>query len=169
MYPFLENPNRDFHVREIARIKKKNHMTVRSRLNNLKESGYITKNKGHIYPVFKANNESRKFKNIKFFYNLEKLRKSEIIEKLNESFDFPTVILFGSFLNATDTIKSDIDICVITDIKRNFDTSSFTKTTKRPISLHIFSEKDWKDLRKNNPHLLNNILNGLTLSGSVEL
>jgi predicted nucleotidyltransferase len=166
--PFFLQPNKEFHIRQVARMLKMNHMTVRNYLNDFVKQGYLLKRSGNIYSSYVAN-EGGGFKNLKLFYNLEKIRLSGLIEGMNDFFDYPAIILFGSYLKAEDIEKSDVDICVISDIEKGFDSTSYEKAIKRQVSIHKFSEKGWKELRNTNPELLNNILNGLTISGSVEL
>ncbi len=168
LQPFFEYPKKGFHIREIARILKKNHMTARKYLNKHLDEGFLKKEKTSLYEVFKAN-INKKFLNLKLYYNLEKLRKSKIIEKLNEKFDYPQIILFGSFSEAKDDETSDIDLCIITNIKKSFDAKSFEKILNRKIDLRIFSENEWKTLIKNNPELVNNIVKGIVLSDEFEV
>lgn len=169
LMPFFEEPIRQFHIRELARILKKNPMTIKTQLRHLEKEKYVEKRKGHLYPVYVANTEEQKFLNIKLFYNLEKLRKSRIIDDIKEFYNLPVIILFGSFAKARDWQKSDIDICVITDSEKDFFPEKYEKLLNHPVEIHKFTEKRWKLLRKNHPELQQNILTGLTLSGAAEL
>jgi predicted nucleotidyltransferase len=165
---FFEYPEKEFYIREISRIIKVNHTTVRKYLNIFVKESYLTINKKGLYPVYKLNT-NKKSLNLKLYYNLEKLRKSGIIEKLEKDYDYPTIITFGSYASATDNSSSDIDICLITDIKKEADYTAFEKELNRKLSFHIFSKQEWKRLKDKNPELLNNICNGITLSGKLEV
>ncbi len=166
--PFFEYPKKGFHIREIARTLKKNHMTIRKYLKKYSEESLLKKEKTSLYEVFKANT-NKKFLNLKTYYNLEKIRKSNIVEELNEKFDYPQIILFGSFSEAKDDETSDVDLCVITNTKKNFNAKPFEKVLNRKIDLRIFSEKELKTLIKNNPGLANNIMKGIVLSEEFEV
>lgn len=165
---FFESPTKGFHIREIARVLEKNHMTTRKYLNKYLDEGFLKKEKTSLYEVFKAN-VNKKFLNLKLYYNLEKIRKSSIIEELNKKFDYPQIILFGSFAEAKDDETSDIDLCIITNIKKSFDVKSFEKILNRKLDLRIFSENKWRTLIKNNPELVNNIVKGIVLSDEFEV
>ena len=112
---------------------------------------------------------NRKALNLKLYYNLEKTRESNIIQDLEKSFDIPIIILFGSYASAMDDKTSDIDICLISNVKKEFSTEKYEKKLNRKISLHHFSKESWKKIRKTNPNLVNNICNGIVLSGELEV
>ena len=50
---FFENPTGEFHIREIARLTKLNHMTARAYLNHFVKEGLLSKKKSKIYFVDK--------------------------------------------------------------------------------------------------------------------
>lgn len=157
---FFEKPNKKYHIRELARILKLNHTTVKNYLELLVKEEYLTKEKNKIYNNFKAN-INKKFKNLKLFYNLEQIRKNKIIEILEKKFEYPTIMLFGSYAQAENDENSDIDLAIISPIKKEI------KINKK-ISLHLFNKEEWKTLKEKNPELFNNIINGITLSGLIE-
>lgn len=165
---FFEAPDKEYSIRELSRVLKKNHMTIRSKLLKLLEDGYLKKQKTNLYDVFKSNS-GLKFLNLKLFYNLEKLRKSKLVEKLNEEYDYPQIILFGSYCEAKDHENSDVDICLITNIKKEINLKPFEKVLNRKIDLRILSESRWRELIKENPQLVNNIIRGLVLSDEFEV
>lgn len=121
-----------------------------------------------VYSYFKLIN-SRKSLNLKLYYNLEKLRKSEIIEILEKEYDYPTVVLFGSFKDAIDDENSDIDICLITNIDKKISLEKYDKTLNRNISIHRYSKKDFDKMKQTNKGLINSIANGIVLSGELEI
>ena len=166
--PFFENPNLKVGIRELSRLIKLNHTTTRDYLMKLKKDNFLSSKKERIYTLYYLNN-NKKTQNLKLFYNLEKLRESNLIEDLEKAYDFPTVILFGSYSNATDDLNSDLDLCIITNIKKEFNTTKYEKIIKRKISIHKFSHNSWNISKKKNPNLINNICNGMVLSGQVEV
>ncbi len=166
---FFKMPSEGFHIREVARITQINHTTVRQFLNRFEKEGILQKVQSKPYPLFISNEKSKKYLNLKLFYNLEKLRMSNLIEALEKEYDLPVIILFGSYAKALDDHDSDIDICIITDIKKRFDRKSFEKILERHISLHFYTENEFKNATVSNPDLINSICNGLTLSGQIEV
>ncbi|MBN1376862.1 nucleotidyltransferase domain-containing protein [Candidatus Woesearchaeota archaeon] len=166
--PFFEDPERNFHIRELSRIVNINHTTVRKYLKEFVNKGLLKTQKKGIYETY-AINKNKKFLNLKLFYNLEKIRKSGIVEDLEKYFDYPVIVLFGSYAFAQDNKKSDVDICIISSFEKEFETKKYEKTLNKKVSLHIFSEKTWKRLINKNPELANNISNGIVLSGEFEV
>jgi len=166
---FFEDPLNGFHIRQIARLTKINHMTIRRYLNKFTKEGLLIKKKNSIYPLYYANAPNIQFRNLKLCYNLEKLRMSKIIENLEEIYDYPVIVLFGSYSSATNTKNSDIDICIITNVKKDIDLSKYLTTLKREISIHKFTEKEFNGMKMKNPELVNNMCNGIVLSGKLEV
>ena len=165
---FFEDPIKERHIREVSRLLKINHTTVRTYFNNFIKQGILNSSGKGVYKLYKII-QNKKFLNMKFFYNLEKLRKSKLIEILNKEFDYPEIVLFGSYSQAQDNIRSDIDICLITNINKELQLDKFRKILNRNISLHIFSDEKWKQTIKNNPELINNICKGFVLSEDFEV
>ena len=165
--PFFENPNEEFQIREISRLLNINPTTVRQYLLKLVKEELIEIKKGKPYDYFKAN-INKKFLNIKLYFNLEKLRESNLVEQIERDYDYPAIILFGSYASATDDSKSDVDLFVVSEIKKEEDYSKFESRLNRKITLHLFSKKKFNSEKNSNKELLNNVINGITLSGRLE-
>ena len=165
---FFEDPDREFNIRELARIVKINHTTVRKYLNTLVKENILQKKKGHIYNNYSII-LSKEYLNLKLYHNLEKIRKSNIIEYFQKEFDFPVIVLFGSYTKARDTKKSDIDICIISNIKKDLNLKPFQSVLDKPVNLHLFTKKEFDNLKEKSPELVNNIANGIVLEGELEI
>src|SRR3989344_3524295 len=111
---FFEEPNRKFSIRELSRILKINHTTVRQYLNQLVKEGILSLKKEGIYSFYQLV-LTKKTLNLKLYYNLEKIRESDIIQDLEKMFNLPIIILFGSYASAMDDKISDIDICLVSN------------------------------------------------------
>ncbi len=166
--PFFENPNRKFGIRELSRILKINHTTVRQYLNRLVKEKFLSLKKERRYSFYKLF-LNKKTLNLKLYYNLEKIRESNIVEDLEKSYDFPVVVLFGSYAFAMDDMTSDVDICLISNIKKDFSTEKYEKKLNRKVTIHKFDKQSWKKTKKLNPNLINSICNGIVLSGELEV
>lgn len=165
---FFEEPGKGYLIREVARLSGVNHTTVSHYLKYLVKEGILTQEKGDIYGRYRVA-VSRKYLNLKLYYNLEKLRISGLVEDLEQFYDFPAIVLFGSYLFGNDDSKSDVDICVITDIQKEFNVKKYEKHIHRKISLHVFSKKKWEEMKVKNKELVNNICKGFILSGELEV
>jgi len=163
---FFEDPNRKFSIRELSRILKINHTTVRQYLNKLVREEFLSSKKEGLYSFYQLI-LSKKALNLKLYYNLEKIRISNLIEDLEKAYDLPTIVLFGSYASARDDINSDIDICLISNVNKEFLIKKYEKGLNRKISLHKFSKDLWDKAKKSNPNLINSICNGIVLSGEL--
>ena len=96
--------------------------------------------------------------------NLRLLYEINLIQFLYNSLPGSTIILFGSYSKGEDTAQSDIDIAVIGYKNKELDVSEFEKKLEHAININYY--ESWQKIHKN---LKNNILNGITLAGAVEL
>lgn len=165
---FFEDPNKRFGIRELSRIVKINHTTVRQHLSRLADEGFLSAKKEGTYSFYQLM-LSKKTTNLKLYYNLEKLRESNLVQDLEKAYDLPVIVLFGSYASAFDDKNSDIDICLISSIEKEFNAERYEKKLNRKVSIHKFSRESWKKIRKTNPNLINNICNGIVLSGELEV
>lgn len=166
--PFFEDPNRKYSIRELSRILKINHTTVRQYLNKLVKEEFLSINKQGMYSFYQLV-LNKKTLNLKLYYNLEKIRESNIVEDLEKAYDFPVIIMFGSYASAMDDAASDVDICLISNIEKEFSTEKYEKKLNRKVSIHKFKKYSWENSKKTNPNLINNICNGIVLSGELEV
>ncbi len=165
---FFEEPTRKFSIRELSRMLKINHTTIRHYLNQLVKEGFLSSKKEGVYQFYSLI-INKKTLNLKLYYNLEKIRESEIIQDLEKTFDLPPIVLFGSYAHAMDDKTSDIDICLISNVEKKFLVEEYEKKLNRKISLHKFNKKEWEKMNNLNPHLINNICNGIVVSGELEI
>ena len=164
--PFFEDPNRRFSIRELSRILKINHTTVRQYLNKLVKEEFLSSKKEGLYSFYRLI-LSKKTLNLKLYHNLEKVGNSNLIADLEKTYDLPVIVLFGSYAFARDDINSDIDICLISNVGKEFPIEKYEKSLNRKISLHKFSKDSWDKAKKLNPNLINNVCNGIVLSGEL--
>lgn len=162
---FLEEPTKEFNVREVARILRISPATASKELKNLVKEGILKERKERVLNLYKANLESDLYRDIKIFYNLRKIKDSGLLKELNKFYLKPTVVLFGSCAYGTDTETSDFDLLIISEKTKELpNIKKFEKKIKRKIQ--FFVVKDIKDLK--NQHLINNILNGIVIQGKIK-
>lgn len=166
--PFFEDSNRHFSIRQLSRILKINHTTIRQYLSKMSKEGILSLKKEGVYSFYRLI-LSKKVLNLKLYYNLEKLRTSYIVEDIERAYDFPVIVVFGSYASATDSIDSDIDICIISNIEKEFSVEKYEKILNRKISLHKFTKASFDKAKKLNKGLINNVCNGIVLSGEMEV
>ena len=166
---FFEEPEREFHLREIARIIKKNPVTVKRKLQEFVKKGILNLKKERKFHFYSSNTENSKYKDIKKSYNFEKLSDSGLIDFLKQEFNLPTIIVFGSFEKGEDNKNSDVDLCIITETKKEASTEKYERLINRRVQLHIFTSKKFKNLKLKNEGLFKNIINGYKIYGFLEI
>jgi predicted nucleotidyltransferase len=168
----MDNPNKEFHIRLLARLTKLNPNTIISITDELAEEGIAIKEKSkeRNVVIIKANVTNNKYRLQKQFYKIQKLHKSGLIDHLNGVFFHPTIILFGSYAKAENIPGSDIDLFIITeDKKRNADIKKYEDILNAPMQLFVHTRKEFDKLKKTNPELINNVINGYRLTGYLEV
>lgn len=163
--PFLDNPNKQYSVREIARILDITPATASKKLKDFAKKEILKYEKSRTYDLYQANIDNVAFRDIKVYYSITQIRQSKLIEELNKFYLKPTIILFGSTAAGYDTEESDIDLVVISENKKEFPKhKEFEKKLKKNIQLFIIN--NLKELR--NEHLINNVLRGIVLQGEIK-
>jgi len=163
--PFLEQPEKEFNVREFARLKNISPATASKQLKYFHKSKILSERKDRGFNFYKADLESFYYKDLKKFYNILKIKESGLIEELDKFYLNPTILLFGSVATGLDTDTSDLDLVIISEKTKEFiNKIKFEKKLQRP--LQIFVVNDLKDL--NNKNLINSVLNGIVIQGEIK-
>jgi predicted nucleotidyltransferase len=162
---FFEEPSREFNVREVARLLKLSPATASKKLKELEKLGMVKGRQERMLILYKANLESQAYLDIKSYYTIRIIRESGLLESLNKFYLKPTIVLYGSACFGLDTETSDVDLLVISEKTKDFpDTAKFQQKLKRKIQILVVA--DIKELK--NDHLINNVLNGITLQGMIK-
>ena len=110
------------------------------------------------------NRDQKRVIELKRAENLKQLYESGLADYLEDRFPGSTIILFGSYSTGEDTVKSDIDIATIGAKEKATNLSEFEKFLGRTIIINTYD-----DFKKINKNLKQNIVNGITLQGTLEL
>jgi predicted nucleotidyltransferase len=151
-------------LRKIASLLTVSPTAVSKSLSLLEKSGLVTIKRYNNSFMIELNIFNNKAIELKRVENLRSLYESSLLEFLKEKFPAATIILFGSFSFGEDTVKSDIDIAIIGAKEKEIDLQKYEKILERKIFLHFY-----KNLKEINKNLRENILNGITLKGGIEL
>jgi len=163
---FFKRPLYSYHFREICRLLRWSPTKVSRYIEILKKENLIIETREKNLLTFRANKDSENFKNYKRIYNFWKaLKLAKFLEEKLEDFD--AIIFFGSAFRGEDVESSDFDICIIGSKEVKINLESFEKELNRKISL-LFIE-DLNELKRKNKELLNNLINGIVLSGYLKV
>ncbi len=160
--PFFEECYRRINVREYARLMSISPPTASKVLDSYYSENLVLKEKFRKYIMFYANKDSKQFTDLSRMYWGIKLK--EFVDIMEKSLAAPTIVLFGSLSKAETKADSDIDIAIFAH-KKNLNIESFEKKLKRKIEIFWFSSI--KGIK--NRELANNIINGYTLKGHLQL
>ena len=163
---FFIKAGTSLNARAISRFLEVSQPAVSKALPGLEKQEIITikKDKESKRLSIELNINNRSVVWLKRADNLKQIYDSGLVQFLYDNFPGSTAILFGSYAFGEDTITSDIDLVVIGSKPKELDLSKFEKMLERAIIINYYSS--FKDINK---HLLNNILNGITLKGAVEI
>jgi len=161
---FFINPTIKLRIREIERILKLPLPSIIRYCKELKQEGILIIVKISNV-VFYTASRSEIYILQKKLFNIKQLYDSGLINYLKIELSNPTIVLFGSYAKGEDTENSDIDLYIETPSKKNVNIKKFIKILSREIQ--IFTYKNIKDIT--NPHLANNVINGITLNNYLEV
>lgn len=167
---FFDEPDKEVSVREYARLHGISPATASTYLKELTKQGYLKQRKERNLILFKANEESKAYKDAKVNNNITRIRSSGLIEELMSKLQQPLAIyLFGSYAKAENRKGSDIDLFIITRAKKQINLEKHEKQLGASIQLFVHTPEEIERIKLKNPNLLNNVLNGIKLSGFWEV
>lgn len=163
---FYKKSGLTLNQRQIAKYLNVSAPAIKKSLPLLEELNFIKlkKDKETKRLSIQLNLENHKIIQLKRVSNLKQLYETGFVDFIEEKFAGGTIILFGSYSKGEDIFNSDIDVAIIQRKEKDIDLTVFEKQLERKIHLLFFDS-----FKKINIHLKNNILNGVTLSGSIEL
>ena len=162
---FFINPTIKLRVREIERELKLPLPSVIRYCKELEKEGLLRKVKIGNVVFYTANRSSELYLLEKRLYNLKSLYISGLVEFLRIELSNPTIVVFGSYARGEDVESSDIDLYIETPSRKNINLRKFENTLNRKIQ--IFRHKNLREV--GNEYLINNIINGITLNGFLEV
>lgn len=158
------------HIRELARNTDLNPNTILNITAQLEAEGILTRSKDDdTKRVYVSYSQKLLAKNRRRMYTVERILQSGLVDALTDHFAYPTVFLFGSMAKGENHAQSDIDLFIISDEKKAFDTAKFEKRLGQEIQLFVHTPKEFRALRKSSKELVNNVLNGIKLTGYIEV
>ena len=162
---FFQNPTGRYRVRQLERELGLALPSVIRYTGELVDEGYLGKEVIGNTTFFIAGRTSEKYLLGKMLYNLRSLHASGVVEHLRRIYDNPTLVVFGSYARGQAIETSDIDLYVETPNKNIGDLASFEERLGRRIQPFVYANVRSVE----NEHLANNIINGITLNGFVEV
>ncbi len=154
----------------IAKELKVTPTAVSKAISYVQKEGLIAVNKSKTMNLVsvKFNRDNPKAVEMKRVENLKMIYESGLSGYLFEEFPGCAIILFGSYSRGedmwTESSRSDIDIAIVGTKGKKLILEKFEKMLERKITINYY--ESWAGIHT---YLKNNILNGIVLSGSIEL
>jgi|SRR3989338_2167172 len=161
---FFMNPTAKLRVRQIEREMKLPLPSVIRYCKELEKDGILRKEPVSGIFTYSADRASKKFLIAKRLFNIWRIFESGLVDYMIKEYFNPVIVLFGSYSKGEDIEDSDIDLYIETPKKQNFSLQKFEKILNRKIQ--VFNYRNIKEV--SNPHLSNNIINGITLNNFLE-
>ena len=160
---FFDNPDRKFHIREIARKTSLSAPGVLKILKKLKLENLLKSEKENmVEKVWASRNE--KFFLLKKCYNFLSLYESGLTSFLEDKYEEPeAIVVFGSYSHGEDTSESDIDIAVVTRKSVELDLKKFETMLKRKVNILEMQVGNSEN------EFLNNLVNGTVVYGFLKV
>ena len=149
--------------REIAKLLTVSPTAVANALQDLKKKKFVNLERVKNINFIELNRNEKKILELKRAENLKNIYLYGLFNYLNENLAGGTIILFGSYSKGEDIKGSDIDIAVIERKEKSLDIQKFEESLNRKINIQFYDS--W-EIHKN---LRNNILNGIILTGSIDI
>ena len=157
---FFKEPTRIHFIREISREINLAHTSIKRHIDTLLKESFIQKKKSNPFDGYIANRENEKFILYKRAFNLISLE--QVILEIKDKISPKVIVLFGSYEKGEDIEGSDIDILLISKVKKNLDFSKYEKQLKRQI--HMTTIENLKELDFS---LRNNVKKGIIIEGEL--
>ncbi|MGI0073555.1 MAG: nucleotidyltransferase domain-containing protein [Nitrosotalea sp.] len=158
---FLLKPNREFHIRELARIVNNIPIHVQEELKNLQLAGLLESRKQGNMVLYKLRKESPIAEDLKrMFLKTESIGR-EILTKLPDKDKIRYALIYGSFAKGTESSSSDMDMLIIGSINEDSILKSMQKIERRigrAINYILWTEKEFAQKSRENITLIREIL-----------
>ena len=162
---FFTYPSAKLRVREIERLLTIPLPSVIRYCRELSKENILTIITVGKINFYTADRASELFLLEKKLFNIRQLYRSGLIAHIKRELSNPPIVVFGSYSKGEDTETSDIDLSIETPSKKRINLEKFEYLLKRKIQLFTYAH-----IKKiSNHHLINNIINGITLNNYVEV
>jgi len=167
---FLENPYKEFYLRELAKKLKLSPFVVKKYSDILVKENLILEQKKANLRYFRTNINNLFLKYLKKALNINLLLKSGLTNHIKENIaNVSSIVIFGSMAKGENDEKSDIDILIIGK-EKFINLDKFEENVNRKITIHIFSWSEWNKKAKEDIAFYFEIINyGIALYGELPL
>ena len=162
------NEDREFYIREIARLIGASPMGVQKELAKLEKAGIVVSEKKGIQKFYSVNKKNPTYAEIKGLA-IKSFGVAWILKDLlSEIAGIREAFIYGSFAKGEADEKSDIDLFVVGDTDYNVLSKAARKAEdilSREVNFDLISEKEFKEKQKED----NPFIKDITANKRIEL
>lgn len=153
------NPEKEFYLREIAKTINKSVGGIHNALKYLRSMRLINEKKSGKNLYYKINEKNPSIKSFKIFMTINEL--NTLVNNLKELSE--KIILFGSCASGEDTVKSDIDLLILTKYKDEINIRIKKSRIARKIQAVIIDSTEFIKLKEKDKAFYQEINKGIIL------
>ncbi len=158
---FILNPDRELHVREIARLTKENINAIRRELTNLEETGLLKSSRKGNMKQYTLNKEMPLYEELASMVLKTEGVAKILKEHLDDLGSIQTAFIYGSFARHNAQLSSDIDVFIIGTISEKTLISALhdlEKQLSREINYILFTPEEFTSRKRNKDPFVVNVL-----------
>jgi len=164
---FLEDPEKEFHVREVASISGVSSGSATRYLDIFYREGLLLRRRQANLLLHRGNLDNPAFRQIKVAWSVYRIMRSGLVDRILSEIRPASIVLFGSVARGEDGVTSDIDMFVLGK-KGDLDLSGFEKSLRRKINLIVYDARGWqKKAVEDRPFYESVTLGGIVLYGEL--
>ena len=134
---FFNEPYRDFHLRQIAKLAYVSSSTAKRFLDFYSENKFLVKSRRANLVLFKSNLENLSFRYMKLSYFM--MKEKTLIDFLKNTYPNSSIVLYGSCARGEDDPESDVDLLIVGKKTERFDLGKFEKKLGKKVTLLIYT------------------------------
>lgn len=158
---FLLNSDNKYFLREIARLTKCDFQNIHREIKKLEDIGLLISSKEGNLKYYSVNKKFIMFPELKNIFFKILGADGLLKEKLRELKNIKYAFIYGSYAKSKETKDSDIDLIIVGSVnmdKLNESMEDIEEKLNREINYSIYSEKEFKEKKKNKDGFLMDVL-----------
>ena len=163
---FLAFSEKDFYLRELARITGEDYKNISRELKNLEKLELVNSRRDGNRKYFHLNKSFFLYHELKSIFLKTKWAVGLLKDALSELKGIKTAFLYGSFASGTENEKSDIDLMIIGHISADKILKQLREPEKslgREINLTVYDVSEIKMRIKQKDSFVSQVLRGLKI------
>jgi len=158
---FFQDPGKEYYMREIAKILKKEPGYFQAHLNSLVKDGILKDEKKGPLRYFSLNKSHPLYNEVKTIISKTLGIESKLRKIVNEFEELVCAFIFGSVARNAENSFSDIDLMLIGEVNEDLLAALLSEAEfhlKREVNYQVYSKAEFKKKLKNKNEFIVKIL-----------